>query len=721
MKNIWLKMFILLLLLFPIKGWCSPGMRGTEFCLGFLPNYSYSHLTVHLYSTEFTSVIISIPKKNWQTTVLLMGNQSTAVSIPTDIGTANLSNPGNAIYINSEAEITVYASNFLQYSSDATFILPTKTLKDEYYLISYDYPSGFLIVANEDATKVEISYKNTSYSITLNKGDTYYYSTFDETTGTKIKTTNPCKKIAVFAGADCANVPIYCGACDHLFQQILPTNYLGKQYFLPKVEKTSVLLKVLAIEDNTRIYINSQFTKLLSAGESFEINSLRTAAEISSNNNFVAAIFLEGYQCSNEGDPAFSILIPTHQFVKEVDLILPDLGSNHTYYLTFITKANAANQINIKNQNPQIQFSPIPGTSYVSGSFKAEPGNFIISSNSELMVFAYALSEWESFLFAGAIAGESYQLTMDPEICIGASSTFSITGQNISSAYWQFNFDTLSGESINPTFANEGYFTGEVIVFSSSEYCPDTVRFQYLVKSKPTIKVNSEITICKNSNFLLQPEIKNAISTFWSNGENGKSIFINDEGWYFITAENTCGLTEDSVYVFVKPLPDVTLGNDTTILIGTTAQIRGNASEGAYNWYPTNHLSCFGCLTPIFTGQKTQSYVLAVTDKNGCVNKDTITIYVDPDLAVYVPNIFSPNGDGVNDFFYVRGKGIQSLRMMIFSRWGELIFETSDINQGWDGTYKGSILKNEVFVYHLEAVLVNDQRVIKSGDVTLLR
>ena len=103
---------------------------------------------------------------------------------------------------------------------------------------------------------------------------------------------------------------------------------------------------------------------------------------------------------------------------------------------------------------------------------------------------------------------------------------------------------------------------------------------------------------------------------------------------------------------------------------------------------------------------------------NSCWNQDT------PDSVstegVFVPNVFSPNGDGTNDILYVRGENIQHLLFRIYNRWGELVFETEDKHIGWDGTYKGKILQAGVFAYHLNAILNNGHQITKSGNITLI-
>jgi gliding motility-associated-like protein len=86
-----------------------------------------------------------------------------------------------------------------------------------------------------------------------------------------------------------------------------------------------------------------------------------------------------------------------------------------------------------------------------------------------------------------------------------------------------------------------------------------------------------------------------------------------------------------------------------------------------------------------------------------------------------IPNAFTPNGDGINDKVFVRGFGISKLTWRIYNRWGELVFETNDRTQGWDGTFKGARQPKEVYHYTLSVQYSDNTRHEKKGDITLLR
>ncbi|MCB0794629.1 MAG: gliding motility-associated C-terminal domain-containing protein, partial [Flavobacteriales bacterium] len=121
-----------------------------------------------------------------------------------------------------------------------------------------------------------------------------------------------------------------------------------------------------------------------------------------------------------------------------------------------------------------------------------------------------------------------------------------------------------------------------------------------------------------------------------------------------------------------------------------------------------------------------ESMWYAVTVSDGiCTRMDSVFVSVyelnceEPDI--FVPNAFTPNGDGNNDVLFVRGRFITDLEFKIFDRWGEKVFETTDQAVGWDGTFRGEPAGAAVFVYHLRVVCEDGRSYFKKGNVTLIR
>jgi gliding motility-associated-like protein len=112
---------------------------------------------------------------------------------------------------------------------------------------------------------------------------------------------------------------------------------------------------------------------------------------------------------------------------------------------------------------------------------------------------------------------------------------------------------------------------------------------------------------------------------------------------------------------------------------------------------------------------------LIVQNSYGCSDTTQRLVVIDPNYVIYVPNAFTPNGDGLNDIFQAKGFYITKFDMQIFDRWGEQIFTSNDINKGWDGTIKGKIIENSVYVWKVVVVDAKKKRHDLTGHVTLMK
>jgi gliding motility-associated-like protein len=164
----------------------------------------------------------------------------------------------------------------------------------------------------------------------------------------------------------------------------------------------------------------------------------------------------------------------------------------------------------------------------------------------------------------------------------------------------------------------------------------------------------------------------------------------------------------------VIALPTVNAGRDTTIMVGTgfVLQPTYTGSNLQYRWTPGQYLSCADCANPTVTPKEPMEYSINVRNAFGCESNDRIRIeLLCNGESVFLPNTFTPNGDGVNDIWYPRGSGIRQVKSLkVFNRWGQSIFErtnfnTDDRTAGWDGTYKGQPLPPDVFVFTMAADL----------------
>ena len=148
----------------------------------------------------------------------------------------------------------------------------------------------------------------------------------------------------------------------------------------------------------------------------------------------------------------------------------------------------------------------------------------------------------------------------------------------------------------------------------------------------------------------------------------------------------------------------------------------------SYTWRPAEGLSCTDCPFPFAGPTVNTKYIVTYTDSNNCKNTTLVQVYVlCKDANVFIPNTFSPNGDGSNDIFYVRGRGLDRVKSLrIFDRWGEVVFEKKDfaINDpsvGWDGRYKGGTPMADVYVYQVELLCGNGDLMHFDGNVALIK
>ncbi|MBI2281501.1 MAG: gliding motility-associated C-terminal domain-containing protein [Bacteroidetes bacterium] len=188
-----------------------------------------------------------------------------------------------------------------------------------------------------------------------------------------------------------------------------------------------------------------------------------------------------------------------------------------------------------------------------------------------------------------------------------------------------------------------------------------------------------------------------------------------------LQVSNSNGADDTSMTVTVNPKPQVTFLTTDDNCKESSGNITGIVTLGSYpvtfNW---NNGSTDSTLSNLTSG----TYSVLITDNNGCMNTEQVIIndlQEGCDYFVYVPNVFTPNGDGNNDIFYVRGKGIRSMNLEIFNRWGNKVFESSNIEVGWDGKFGGAEQNSAVFVYVISAVLENGKKVEESGNISIIK
>lgn len=197
--------------------------------------------------------------------------------------------------------------------------------------------------------------------------------------------------------------------------------------------------------------------------------------------------------------------------------------------------------------------------------------------------------------------------------------------------------------------------------------------------------------------------------------------------------ENPCFDTTLNVRVTVIPIPILRVPPTITIIAGNSVQLYADSLNAvvltSYAWTPADStLTCTDCPHPIATPIVTTTYSVAASTIEGCTGYASVTIKLLCETSqVFIPNTFTPNGDGVNDRFYVSGKGLGLIkRMAVYNRWGELVYEAynvrpNDPGVGWDGTYRGEIVAPDVFIYVLDVMCSTGEPFVFRGDISLVR
>jgi gliding motility-associated-like protein len=193
---------------------------------------------------------------------------------------------------------------------------------------------------------------------------------------------------------------------------------------------------------------------------------------------------------------------------------------------------------------------------------------------------------------------------------------------------------------------------------------------------------------------------------------------------------HNCFTDTGYVLITVGPRPRVNLGPDKTLSTGTILALNAVTQNGPiinWLWTPAADLSCSNCPSPSTVVKNNSFYSVVVTNTFGCTATDTIFINsLCKSSQVYIPNAFTPDGDGLNDVLMVRGKGITVKSFRIFNRWGELVFERenfypNDVKFGWDGKVRGVPATPDVFVYTAEVFCDNDVIYTYKGNITILK
>jgi len=263
-----------------------------------------------------------------------------------------------------------------------------------------------------------------------------------------------------------------------------------------------------------------------------------------------------------------------------------------------------------------------------------------------------------------------------------------------------------------------------VTVTNTLNGCSSTNTIDVLSDMSFTISITGQSMLCSGQTATLTAN--GASSYTWSTGDTTPSISITPSVSTSYSVSGIYGSCTGTTAV------NITVNNNPTITVSPTSytiQITGTVpllATGAdtYTWIPADNLSNPNIPNPVASPMNTTNYCVWGYNTAGCADSACVKIVVDTNCGeLFVPNIFSPNSDGNNDELCVYGTLciVKEYLFAIYDRWGEKVFETTDKNTCWDGTYKGKNLNNATFVYYLKGIKYDNTTIEKRGNITIIK
>jgi hypothetical protein len=413
--------------------------EGKEFWLCFMKNFRSTNnrqdrqavlqLQLFLTSNYDAKVKIEIEEIGYENEIDIGANTVVNIQIPARAQLrATETAERLAVHITSDTAISVYGLNSRFQTTDTFLGLPVQVIGTEYRVVGYtklaaDLLSAFSIVATEDNTEIDITPTATTstgrgaglpFRVRLRKGDVYTVSARWQSigpcdlTGSHIKSN---KKIAVFSGHNCAYVPPKIDACNHLVEQLPPVSSWGKHYYLGMLkERSRYTYRVIAAEQNTRVFSNSKLVAVLNAGEFYEELNVFEHVQITADKPVLVAQFAQGFKNGDSvGDPMMILISPTQQFMDKYRFATPINGEWH-HYVNVVAPTESIRQIRLNGRMiDSTMFSVLGQSRYSIAQVPIPFGTHVIRSETPFGLYSYGFGYGRDAYDAyGNMAGQSF-------------------------------------------------------------------------------------------------------------------------------------------------------------------------------------------------------------------------------------------------------------------------------------------------------------------------
>lgn len=351
-----------------------------------------------------------------------------------------------------------------------------------------------------------------------------------------------------------------------------------------------------------------------------------------------------------------------------------------------------------------------PGNSYLSYLWQDGSSNSTYSaSNSGL--YWIEVTDASGCTFRDSIevstSTASVFLGEDRDLCTGDTLVLD-PGTGYISYLWQ---DGSTGSDYLVT--STGLYWVEILLGGCS--ARDSVMIAF--SPYPQIDLGADQVICEGD-FITLDAGAGFEHYQWQNGSPDRFFTTDTSGLYWVDVSNSAGCaTRDSILITVALPPEVYLGQDTILESGQTITLDAGSSFNSYLWQDGS--------TGQFYNVSGQGAYWVIVTNDYCSAADTILVEIDDcEAKLFIPNCFTPNGDGHNERFNPVSQNLDTFNMLIFNRWGQLLFETSDLNEGWDGKVNGQLCPIGTYFYLIRYTTHCDYGLDKNGEskgsVTLL-
>ena len=583
----WLSLFLVFLISNPVSVLGQLSTVGKEFWVGFMENNRVFPSGNNQGAMDFAVIVITATENttgsieylgNVQPFTLTSGQQFT-LRVPSDDldllhrSSGAIENKG--IYISSSGKIAVHAFNERFRSADGTLVLPVGTLGRDYYITSHfedltvnagfngniNNESTLLVIASEDKTSIEITPSvatingnpaNTPFTIVLNRGQSYQLKARGDLTGSRVRVigenADECRKIAVFGGNKWTGVGNCGQANDHLFQQAYPVNTWGTSFVHVGLEGRSSgeLVKVLASEDGTQVFVNGNSLTTLNRGQWVPIEfGVDENAKIETSKPSSVTVFSKSMDCNQpntpeakNGDPFMITYSPVEQSLKEISFNAMSLPSITNHYINIVVKTGTQNQTFLDGSNVGGQFSVLASDpTYSVARIGISQGVHKISNKEGFTAYVYGFGEIESYGYAAGAALDNlnfkadiqYEFEVEGEkvACLNQEGLWEVFPDNPDFTYFVWDFgdgtDPQEGKEVTHTYKVAGKYEVTITAALSPNSCDDQEEVVFeVVVLETKAEIVGEQSVC--------PDVEEIMYRVKGKENVSKSIFEIEGG-----------------------------------------------------------------------------------------------------------------------------------------------------------------------------------------------